>query len=75
MLHVEILPSILEFSAGDIVHALIGFSNDAKSELIITGIEASFRYVDSEMVVLLCKVMYIQVPPRLQLLHSKRKCI
>ena len=34
----------VEFLAGEVVHTLIGFSNDAESEFIVTGIEASFRY-------------------------------
>ncbi len=42
-------PSPLEFSAGEIVEALIGFTNEAEAEaeFVVTGIEASFRFVVS----------------------------
>lgn len=35
---------VIEMSAGELVNMLIGFTNDAESEMIITGIEGSFRY-------------------------------
>ena len=34
---------ISEFTAGEVVQTVIGFTNDAESEFIVTGIEASFR--------------------------------
>lgn len=39
----HVLPCISEFTAGEVVHTVIGFTSDAESELIVTGIEASFR--------------------------------
>ena len=36
--------AMVEFTAGEVVHSLMGFSNEADFEFIVTGIEASFRY-------------------------------
>ena len=35
--------STLEFVAGEVIYSLIGFTNDASIDFVVTAIEASFR--------------------------------
>ena len=46
---INFLVTLLELSAGELVETLIGFTNDAEVELIVTAIEGSFRYFNNHV--------------------------
>ena len=37
----------IEFVAGEVIYSLIGFTNGASIDFVVTAIEASFRYAAS----------------------------